>query len=78
MHEDTMQTKRTRVRDTHRVEKLFVLLLLSNAFSFASQSRQIETKLIGETAHLLDSDALGGTQSDADSATVGPIKPNRA
>ena len=50
MHEDTMQTKRTRVRDAHRVETLFVLLLLSNGFSFASRSRQIETKLIGETA----------------------------
>ena len=58
-----MQTKRTRVHDAHRVEKLFVLLLLSHGFSFASRSRQIETKLIRETAQSLDSDALGGTQS---------------
>ena len=61
MHEDTMQTKHTRVHDAHRVEKLFVLLLLSHGFSFASRSRQIETKLIGETAQPLDSDALGST-----------------
>ena len=38
MHEDTMQRERTRTHDVHRVEKLFVLLLLSRRFSFVAHS----------------------------------------
>ena len=54
----------------------------------ASRSRQIETKLIGETAQSLDSRRLEAHnrppvgpkigRMDADSATVDAIKPNRA
>ena len=68
MHEDTMQTKRTRA---YIASKSFWF-----CFSFrmgfrlqriceasANRSKQIETKLIGETAQSLDSDSLGGPQS---------------
>ena len=39
MHEDTMQTERTRAHDARRVEKLFVLLLVSMGLSFAAHVR---------------------------------------
>ena len=53
MHEDTMQTERTRTHDARRVEKLFVLLLVSMGFSFATHVRSprkpIEVDRSGET-----------------------------
>ena len=39
MHEDKMQTKRTTTHDARRVEKLFVLLIISMGLSFAAHVR---------------------------------------
>ena len=39
MHEETMRTERTRPHDARRVEKLFVLLLVSMGLSFAAHVR---------------------------------------
>ena len=38
MHEETMQTERTRAHDARRVEKLFVLLIVSMGLSFAARA----------------------------------------
>ena len=39
MHEDTMQTERTRAHHARRVEKLLVLLIVSMELSFAAHVR---------------------------------------
>ena len=52
-----MQTKRTTTQDARRIEKLFVLLIISMGVSFAvrtcaaraARSRKIEAKSLGET-----------------------------